>query len=177
MIALCVCTREAIRSMRERGVDDGHIIMMNSLSGHRVPNIRGVHFYAASKFAVSALTEGVRQELREARSHIRVTSISPGLVETEVAAHTNAAGSSMDSASPTSPRPSLTVTSGNLLTRGSASSATAASTSTSAPVPNGSTLSKYLNPRDVVDAIVYVLSAPAHVQVHDILLRPTNQLN
>ena len=31
------------------------------------------HFYAASKFAVSALCEGVRNELRECDSHIRIS--------------------------------------------------------------------------------------------------------
>ena len=31
------------------------------------------HFYAASKFAVSALVEGVRNELREMGSHIRIS--------------------------------------------------------------------------------------------------------
>jgi len=29
VLALSVCTKEAIQSMRERGVDDGHIIHMN----------------------------------------------------------------------------------------------------------------------------------------------------
>jgi short-subunit dehydrogenase len=32
-----------------------------------------LHFYAATKYAVSALTEGVRQELRETNARIRVT--------------------------------------------------------------------------------------------------------
>ena len=29
VVALCLCTREAVASMRERGVDDGHIIHIN----------------------------------------------------------------------------------------------------------------------------------------------------
>ena len=31
------------------------------------------HFYCATKYAVTALTEGLRQELREAKTHIRAT--------------------------------------------------------------------------------------------------------
>ncbi|XP_043910499.1 dehydrogenase/reductase SDR family member 11 isoform X2 [Protopterus annectens] len=85
ILALSVCTREAYQSMKERDVDDGHIININSMSGHRVLASSISHFYSATKFAVTALTEGLRQELREAKSLIRVTCISPGLVETEFA--------------------------------------------------------------------------------------------
>ncbi|TWW76999.1 dehydrogenase/reductase SDR family member 11-like [Takifugu flavidus] len=85
VLALCVCTREAYQSMKERKVDDGHIIHINSMSGHRVVPVADTHFYSATKYAVTALTEGLRQELREANTLIRVTGISPGLVETEFA--------------------------------------------------------------------------------------------
>lgn len=34
---------------------------------------------------------------------------------------------------------------------------------------------KVLEPVDVAEAVVYMLSCPQHVQVHDILLRPTEQ--
>ncbi|KAG9265270.1 dehydrogenase/reductase SDR family member 11-like [Astyanax mexicanus] len=85
VIALSICTREAYQSMQERNVDDGHIININSMSGHRVVQSADVHFYSSTKYAVTALTEGLRQELRDAKSHIRATCISPGLVETEFA--------------------------------------------------------------------------------------------
>ncbi|XP_072546752.1 dehydrogenase/reductase SDR family member 11b [Salminus brasiliensis] len=85
VVALSVCTREAYQSMKERNVDDGHIININSMSGHRVVHFADVHFYSSTKYAVTALTEGLRQELRDAKSHIRATCISPGLVETEFA--------------------------------------------------------------------------------------------
>ncbi|XP_056612729.1 dehydrogenase/reductase SDR family member 11-like [Triplophysa dalaica] len=83
VIGLSVCTREAYQSMKERNVNDGHIININSMCGHRVMNHADAHFYTATKYAVTALTEGLRQELRENKSHIRATSISPGLVETK----------------------------------------------------------------------------------------------
>jgi NADP-dependent 3-hydroxy acid dehydrogenase YdfG len=61
VLALCICTREAIADMRRRG-DDGHVVHVSSLAAHRVPPGSGV--YAATKFAVRALTEALRQELR-----------------------------------------------------------------------------------------------------------------
>ncbi|XP_030599679.1 dehydrogenase/reductase SDR family member 11-like [Archocentrus centrarchus] len=85
VLALSICTREAYQSMRERKVDDGHIININSLCGHQVFPNPDIHFYTATKYAVTALTEGLRQELRAENTHIRATSISPGLVDTEFA--------------------------------------------------------------------------------------------
>jgi len=83
VLALCICTREAVVDMRARG-DRGHVVHISSMSAHRVPPGGGV--YAATKHAVRALTEGLRQELRAAGSGIRVTAISPGFVETGFAA-------------------------------------------------------------------------------------------
>lgn len=83
VLALCVCTREALRDMRGRG-DEGHVVHVASMASHRVPPRGGA--YAATKFAVRALTEGLRQELRELGSRIRVGAVSPGYVETEFAA-------------------------------------------------------------------------------------------
>ncbi|PNI47493.1 DHRS11 isoform 8, partial [Pan troglodytes] len=77
VLALSICTREAFQSMKERNVDDGHIININSMSGHRVLPLSVTHFYSATKYAVTALTEGLRQELREAQTHIRATCLKP----------------------------------------------------------------------------------------------------
>ncbi|HEY4201504.1 MAG TPA: SDR family oxidoreductase [Devosiaceae bacterium] len=56
----------------------GHIINVASTSGHRVDPTAAV--YSATKFAVRALSEGLRQESRQ----IRVTIVSPGLTRTEL---------------------------------------------------------------------------------------------
>ena len=34
---------------------------------------------------------------------------------------------------------------------------------------------KVLEDGDIADAVAYVLNAPAHMQVHDMLIRPTDQ--
>ena len=82
VLALAVCTQEALADMERRGVA-GHIVHISSMSGHRTP--AGSGMYSATKFAVRALTEGLRKELRAADSDIRITAISPGFVETEFA--------------------------------------------------------------------------------------------
>ena len=42
------------------------------MSGHRLTD-PAINMYAASKFAVNALTEGLRRELRQAETNIRIT--------------------------------------------------------------------------------------------------------
>ena len=58
----------------------GHIINVSSVAGHRVGP--GSTVYAATKFAVRALSEGLRQEVK--LYNIRSTVISPGAVATEL---------------------------------------------------------------------------------------------
>lgn len=77
VVALAIATRAAVAQMS----DEGHIIHISSLAAHRLGT--GGAMYSASKWAVRALTEGLRRELVEARLPIRVTAISPGFVETE----------------------------------------------------------------------------------------------
>ncbi|XP_051813924.1 LOW QUALITY PROTEIN: dehydrogenase/reductase SDR family member 11-like [Acanthochromis polyacanthus] len=136
VIGLSICTREAYQSMKERNVDDGHIINLNSVAGHMVAPISGAHFYAGTKHAVTALTEGLRQELREAKSHIRATSISPGFVETEFA--------------------DRFIKDKNL-------------------AKQILSQQKNLIAGDIAEAVLYVLGAPPHVQIGELLIRPVEQ--
>ena len=80
VLALAVATREALKVFPRE--DGGDVINISSMSGHRVPGRGG--FYSATKFAVRAMTEGLRQELRQAGNLTRVGSVSPGFVETEL---------------------------------------------------------------------------------------------
>nr|UFX77190.1 farnesol dehydrogenase [Penaeus monodon] len=137
VVALCLCTREAVASMKERKVDDGQIIHISSMSGHRVTATPGVHFYTATKYAVTALLEGLRMELRAANSHIRVAAVSPGMVETEFA-----------------PRMQKSEAGRQIYKT-----------------------MECLQPEDIASSVVHILSAPPHVQIHDILLRPTEQVS
>lgn len=73
---LYVC-HEVIPGMVEQKA--GHIINIGSIAGKEVyPN---GNVYSASKFAVDALTRSMRIDLNA--HNIKVTSINPGLVETE----------------------------------------------------------------------------------------------
>ena len=58
----------------------GHIINVSSVAGHKVSP--GGAVYAATKHAVRALSEGLRQEVKP--YNIRTTVISPGAVATEL---------------------------------------------------------------------------------------------
>ncbi|KAG7243111.1 hypothetical protein INR49_016486, partial [Caranx melampygus] len=106
------------------------------MSGHRVNHNSSAHFYSATKYAVTALTEGLRQELREANTHIRATCISPGVVKTEFV----------------------------LRFCGNDAEKAAAAYSF-----------EPLKAIDVANAVTYVLSAPPHVQIGDIHMRPVEQ--
>lgn len=74
VMALCICTREAIKVMRQKKIA-GHIIHINSVVGHQVPVLPKPNFnvYPASKHAVTALTETLRQELCYNHSPIKVS--------------------------------------------------------------------------------------------------------
>ena len=73
---LYVCHAVIPEMVNKKG---GHIINIGSIAGKEVyPN---GNVYCASKFAVDALTRGMRMDLNA--YNINVTSINPGMVETE----------------------------------------------------------------------------------------------
>jgi serine 3-dehydrogenase len=74
---LLYVTRAFLPGMVER--DRGHVVNIGSTAG-RWTYPRG-NVYCGTKFAVRALSEGIHMDLLG--THIRVTSIDPGLVETE----------------------------------------------------------------------------------------------
>ena len=74
-----LCLAETLPDMIER--KSGHIINISSTAGREV--MMGSAVYSATKFAVRALSDGLRQELAP-KQGIRVTCIEPGAVETEL---------------------------------------------------------------------------------------------
>ncbi|HTQ38777.1 MAG TPA: SDR family NAD(P)-dependent oxidoreductase [Pirellulales bacterium] len=72
-------TRLVLPYMIQRNA--GHIVNLGSIAGHWVAP--GGAVYCATKFAVRAITDGMRIDL--AGKNIRVTNIEPGIAETEFA--------------------------------------------------------------------------------------------
>ncbi|GIY02418.1 hypothetical protein CEXT_428191 [Caerostris extrusa] len=155
IMALCICTQQSVKLMLEKGIHDGFIIHISSLPqdapleietwsflwGHRIENLTGmmgINFYSGTKFMVRALTEGLRRELKALNSHIRISSVSPGMVTTEFL--------------------------GNFLKDDSTRKASDFYDSI-----------ETLQPKDIADSVLYILSVPLHVEVHDIIIRPYGQ--
>lgn len=80
------CTRQVLLSLAKRNMD-GHIININSIWGHIVPKpseiVPNHNVYHATKFAVTGLTDTLRQELNYLKKRTKVTSISPGATATD----------------------------------------------------------------------------------------------
>lgn len=123
----------ALPVMLEQGA--GHVVNVGSVAGRRP--FPGGTVYAATKFAVRAISAGMQLELSAARG-IRVTDIQPGVVDTELTDHIEAPGVREAFRSRWEGRRSLT-------------------------------------PEDVAAAVLYAVTAPAHVNVNEILVRPTDQ--
>ena len=77
VMALSLCCQLSLKHFPPTG---GRIVNVSSMSGHRVPPTGG--FYAPTKFAVRAISDALRMELRSVGSHIQVACVSPGFVDT-----------------------------------------------------------------------------------------------
>ena len=126
------CTAAVIPQMKEK--KSGHIINISSVAGRVVFPSGSV--YCATKHAVTAFSEGLRQEL-SVRSNIRVTCIEPGVVETELL---------------------------NTITDESLQS-----------FIETAKKSQGLKADDIANAILFAVQSPEHMNVNEILVRPTTQ--
>ena len=125
-------TGAVITHMKEK--KSGHIVNLSSVAGRIVFPAGSV--YCATKHAVAAFSEGLRQEF-SVRSNIRVTSIEPGVVATEL---------------------NDTITDESL----------------KGFVENTKKM-EALQADDIANAILYAVDSPNHVNVNEILIRPTTQ--
>jgi NADP-dependent 3-hydroxy acid dehydrogenase YdfG len=106
-------------TMEELKRSRGHFLLTGSVAGRRA--LPG-SLYSATKWAVTAMGEALRQELND--TGVRVTLIEPGMVDTPF----------FDN-----------------------------------PVSNA------LHPDDIARAVKFAVSQPPHVDVNEILVRPTAQ--
>ena len=126
------CTAAVIPHMKEK--KSGHIVNISSVAGRIVFPSGSV--YCATKHAITAFSEGLRQEL-SVKSNIRVTCIEPGVVATELT---------------------------NTITDESLQGFVAMSKKMES-----------LKAEDIANAILFAVNAPNHVNVNEVLIRPTTQ--
>lgn len=126
------CTAAVLPHMLKAGA--GHIVNISSVAGRMVFPAGSV--YCATKYAVRAFSEGLRLELSP-KEGIRVTSIEPGVVATELT--DTITDRSLDS------------------------------------FVEGAKKMEALRSEDIAGAVVYAVDSPIHVNVNEILIRPTQQ--
>jgi NADP-dependent 3-hydroxy acid dehydrogenase YdfG len=121
VLGVALTIRATLPHLLERGT--GHYVLTGSVAGRRA--LPG-SLYSATKWAVTAIAEGLRQELRQMHDNraIRVTLVEPGMTDTDFF----------------SERPR-----------------------------------NALRDDDIARAVLYALSQPEHVDVNEILVRPTSQ--
>jgi NADP-dependent 3-hydroxy acid dehydrogenase YdfG len=81
LLGLLYCTHAALPLMAQGG--GGDIVNVSSVAGRRAD--AGAAVYNMTKFGVHAFSEALRQEALH--SGIRVTTVAPGFVETELQGH------------------------------------------------------------------------------------------
>lgn len=126
------CTAAVVPHMIAK--KSGHIINISSIAGRVVFPAGSV--YCATKHAVTAFSEGLRQELSQ-RSNIRVTCIEPGVVDTDL---------------------------NNSITDASLAKFVESTKQMAA-----------LHAEDIANAILFAVESPPHMNVNEIMVRPTVQ--
>ena len=112
----------------------GHIVNISSVAGRVIFPAGSV--YCATKHAVTAFSEGLRQEFSQ-RANIRVTCVEPGVVATEL---TN------------------TITDKTL-----------------EKFVESTKQMQALQAEDIANAILFAVESPSHMNVNEMLVRPTSQ--
>jgi len=154
LVALLVGSQAAVRAMRRCG-NGGRIVNISSIAALRPDG--GV--YGATKLAVNYLTAGLRQELEQ--DDIRITSLMPGVIATNfarnfdpevVAGIAALAGTDVDFApGQRIPDEALALAQANLETH-------------------------IAKPDDIADAVHYVVSLPARLNIPELIVRPAQSL-
>lgn len=72
VLALTVATREALKVFKEHNIQ-GHIININSESGHWVDDFADDYIYTATKYAVTALTESTYLDIKKMKLGAKAT--------------------------------------------------------------------------------------------------------
>lgn len=123
VLGVALTVRATLPHLLERGT--GHFLITGSVLGRRA--LPG-SLYSATKWAVTAIAESLRQELRQMHENhrIRVTLIQPGMTNTPFFANRH----------------------------------------------NPETL---LEAEDIARAVIYALGQPEHVDVNEIMIRPSAQ--
>ncbi|CAM9715035.1 unnamed protein product [Phaeothamnion confervicola] len=120
----------------------GHIVTISSDAGRRVfPQLA---VYCGTKYFVEATSEGLRREL--VGTGVRVTTIQPGDVATDLVMHNTDAEAAADSGVQIGQK-----------------------------VGVGLTQNQVLKPEDVAAAVLYTVTAPPHVAVNEVLVEPRDQ--
>jgi NADP-dependent 3-hydroxy acid dehydrogenase YdfG len=132
----------------------GHVINLSSIAGHKV--VPGAAVYCATKYAVRAISEGLRLE---SNGEIRSTIISPGAVATEGLLRQSNGEIRSTNISPGAVATELTST----ITDGDTTSLV------------NQFYSLAMDADAIARAIAYAIEQPADVDVNEIIIRPTRQ--
>ena len=158
VIALMTCCREAARVMKGQG--SGHIVNISSVDALGVNPENPV--YSATKYAVNAITEGLRRAL--VGQNIHVTNIMPGGVLTSMARNM--------------PPDQLMA-----LGRAFGVDPETAGLQPGQHLPpevleraGEATANVLLKPEDVAEAMLFAVCQPPTVHVNELVVRPSRQL-